>query len=186
LELYACAVFIIATVLNNVSKKKKGYATENAVSLYSKLVDCLCNRDAFDVQALSLQGNPVHSALVIVIVAIYTYNTAKTTFGPALLRPWRKREKADETFRYHTNRIYFSAYVNVSFLSALAAIVGGGPLHLAPIPPPVTNLRTSTLDRLLLSSAALSAYGGIGKVSAQWIGAVLDGRSQPCNGTSSA
>ena len=70
----------------------------------------------------------------------------------------------------NTNRIYFSAYVNVSFLSALAALVVAARFTSAN-PAAGTNYELDAIGSCFIGGA--SAYGGIGKVSGVVVGAVI-------------
>lgn len=166
-----CVVFIIATISGNISKKKKGYTTENAVSLYSRLV-IICGIIMLLMYKLSLyKGIPYILLWLILIVAIYTYITAKTTFGRHFYA-LGGNEKATKLSGINTNRIYFSAYVNVSFLSAFAALVVAARFTSAN-PAAGTNYELDAIGSCFIGGA--SAYGGIGKVSGAVIGAVLMG-----------
>ncbi len=166
-----CVVFIIATIAGNINKKKKGYATENAVSLYSRLV-VICAIIMVLMYKLSLyKGIPYILLWLILIVAIYTYITAKTTFGRHFYA-LGGNEKATKLSGINTNRIYFSAYVNVSFLSALAALVVAARFTSAN-PAAGTNYELDAIGSCFIGGA--SAYGGIGKVSGAVVGAVLMG-----------
>ena len=166
-----CAVFIVATIWTNLSKKRKGYAAEKPASLYSRIV-LLCAIVMLLMYKLSLyKGVPYILLWLIGIVAIYTYITAKTTFGRHFYA-LGGNEKATKLSGINTNRIYFSAYVNVSFLSALAALVVAARFTSAN-PAAGTNYELDAIGSCFIGGA--SAYGGIGKVSGVVVGAVLMG-----------
>ena len=166
-----CLVFIIATVMTNINKKRKGYNAENPVSLYSKIL-VICAIVMLLMYKLSLyKGVPYILLWLIGIVAIYTYITAKTTFGRHFYA-LGGNEKATKLSGINTNRIYFSAYVNVSFLSALAALVVAARFTSAN-PAAGTNYELDAIGSCFIGGA--SAYGGIGKVSGVVVGAVLMG-----------
>ena len=166
-----CAVFIVATIWTNLSKKRKGYAAEKPASLYSKIV-ILCGIVMLLMYKLSrYKGVPYILLWLIAIVAIYTYITAKTTFGRHFYA-LGGNEKATKLSGINTNRIYFSAYVNVSFLSALAALVVAARFTSAN-PAAGTNYELDAIGSCFIGGA--SAYGGIGKVSGVVVGAVLMG-----------
>ncbi len=166
-----CAVYIVATIWTNLNKKRKGYAAEKPASLYTKIV-LLCGVVMLLMYKLSLyKGVPYILLWLIGIVAIYTYITAKTTFGRHFYA-LGGNEKATKLSGINTNRIYFSAYVNVSFLSALAALVVADRFTSA-IPAAGTNYELDAIGSCFIGGA--SAYGGIGKVSGVVVGAVLMG-----------
>ena len=166
-----CLVFIIASVTTNLNKKRKGYTAEKPVSLYSKIL-VICAIVMLLMYKLSLyKGVPYILLWLIVIVAVYTYITAKTTFGRHFYA-LGGNEKATKLSGINTNRIYFSAYVNVSFLSALAALVVAARFTSAN-PAAGTNYELDAIGSCFIGGA--SAYGGIGKVSGVVVGAVLMG-----------
>lgn len=166
-----CFVYIITSIMTNISKKRKGYIAEKPFSLYSKIV-LICAIVMLLMYKLSLyKGIPYILLWLIVIVAIYTYITAKTTFGRHFYA-LGGNEKATKLSGINTNRIYFSAYVNVSFLSALAALVVAARFTSAN-PAAGTNYELDAIGSCFIGGA--SAYGGIGKVSGAVVGAVLMG-----------
>ncbi len=166
-----CAVYITATIWTNLSKKRKGYEAEKPASLYTKIV-LLCCIVMLLMYKLSLyKGVPYILLWLILIVAIYTYITAKTTFGRHFYA-LGGNEKATKLSGINTNNIYFSAYVNVSFLSALAALVVAARFTSAN-PAAGTNYELDAIGSCFIGGA--SAYGGIGKVSGVVVGAVLMG-----------
>jgi putative multiple sugar transport system permease protein len=166
-----CVVYVVLTIFGNINKKKKGYAVENRASLYTRLV-IICGVVMLLMYKLSLyKGIPYILLWLIGIVAIYTYITAKTTFGRHFYA-LGGNEKATKLSGINTNRIYFSAYVNVSFLSALAALVVAARFTSAN-PAAGTNYELDAIGSCFIGGA--SAYGGIGKVSGAVIGAVLMG-----------
>ena len=166
-----CAVYIIATIWTNINKKRKGYIAEKPSSLYTKIV-VISGIVMLLTYKLSLyKGLPYILLWLLVIVSIYTYITAKTTFGRHFYA-LGGNEKATKLSGINTNRIYFSAYVNVSFLAALAALVVSARFTSAN-PAAGVNYELDAIGSCFIGGA--SAYGGIGKVSGAVIGAVLMG-----------
>jgi len=166
-----CAIYIVATIWTNINKKRKGYVAEKPASLYSKII-LLCGIVMLLMYKLSLyKGVPYILLWLILIVAIYTYITAKTTFGRHFYA-LGGNEKATKLSGINTNNIYFSAYVNVSFLSAFAALVVAARFTSAN-PAAGTNYELDAIGSCFIGGA--SAYGGIGKVSGVVVGAVLMG-----------
>ena len=104
-------------------------------------------------------------------MAIYAYITARTTFGRHFYA-LGGNEKATKLSGINTNRIYFSAYVNVSFLSALAALVVAARFTSAN-PQAGQNYELDAIGACFIGGA--SAYGGTGTVSGVVVGAVLMG-----------
>ena len=166
-----CVIYIVATIWGNLNKKRKGYTAEKPASLYAKIV-MLCTIVMLLMYKLSLyKGIPYFLLWLIGIVAVYTFITAKTTLGRHF-DALGGNEKATKLSGINTNRIYFSAYVNVSFLSALAALVVAARFTSAN-PAAGTNYELDAIGSCFIGGA--SAYGGIGKVSGVVVGAVLMG-----------
>ena len=166
-----CVIYIVSTIWTNINKKRKGYAAEKPASLYTKIL-MLCAIVMLLMFKLSqYKGIPYILLWLIGIVAIYTYITAKTTFGRHFYA-LGGNEKATKLSGINTNRIYFSAYVNVSFLSALAALVVAARFTSAN-PAAGTNYELDAIGSCFIGGA--SAYGGIGKVSGVVVSAVLMG-----------
>lgn len=166
-----CLVYIVATIWTNMSKKRKGYTAEKPSALYTKIV-FISGIVMLLMYKLSLyKGLPYILLWLLAIVAIYTYITAKTTFGRHFYA-LGGNEKATKLSGINTNRIYFSAYVNVSFLAALAALVVSARFTSAN-PAAGNNYELDAIGSCFIGGA--SAYGGIGKVSGAVIGAVLMG-----------
>ncbi len=166
-----CAIFAVATIFGNINKKRKGYTVENRISMYAKLI-IICAIVMLLMYKLSLyKGIPYILLWLIGIVSIYAYITAKTTFGRHFYA-LGGNEKATKLSGINTNRIYFSAYVNVSFLSGLAALVVAARFTSAN-PAAGTNYELDAIGACFIGGA--SAYGGIGTVSGAVIGAVLMG-----------
>jgi putative multiple sugar transport system permease protein len=166
-----CVIYIVTSIWTNLNKKRKGYVAEKPASLYTKII-LLCGIVMLLMYKLSLyKGVPYILLWLIGIVAIYTYITAKTTFGRHFYA-LGGNEKATKLSGINTNRIYFMAYVNVSFLSALAALVVAARFTSAN-PAAGTNYELDAIGSCFIGGA--SAYGGIGKVSGVVVGAVLMG-----------
>lgn len=166
-----CIVLVVSTIWTNLNKKRKGYTAEKPGSLYTRIA-LLCAIVMLLMYKLSLyKGVPYILLWLIGIVAVYTYITAKTTFGRHFYA-LGGNEKATKLSGINTNRIYFSAYVNVSFLSALAALVVAARFTSAN-PAAGTNYELDAIGSCFIGGA--SAYGGIGKVSGVVVGAVLMG-----------
>ncbi len=166
-----CLAYIISTVLGNIHKKRKGYTTENIASMVFRLVLVSGIIMLLMYKLSQYKGLPYILLWLLGIVAIYTYITARTTFGRHFYA-LGGNEKATKLSGINTNRIYFAAYVNVSFLSALAALVVAARFTSAN-PQAGTNYELDAIGACFIGGA--SAYGGIGKVSGAVIGAILMG-----------
>ena len=167
----ACIAFILYTVLGDINKRKKGYKTEKMSSIVIRLVALCVVVMAVMWKLSQYKGVPFILLWLIGIVAIYAYITSKTTFGRHFYA-LGGNEKATKLSGINTNRIYFAAYVNMSFLSAFAALVVAARFTSAN-PAAGTNYELDAIGSCFIGGA--SAYGGIGKVSGVVVGAVLMG-----------
>lgn len=167
----ACAILIFSTIFSNISKKKKGYKTDKMLAICLKLAAISVVIMAVMIQLSRYKGVPFILLWLIVIVAVYAYITAKTTFGRHFYA-LGGNEKATKLSGINTNRIYFAAYVNMSFLSSLAALVVAARFTSAN-PAAGTSYEMDAIASCFIGGA--SAYGGVGKVSGAVIGAILMG-----------
>ncbi len=167
----ACIAFILYTVLGDINKRKKGYKTEKMSSIVIRLVALCVVVMAVMWKLSQYKGVPFILLWLIGIVAIYAYITSKTTFGRHFYA-LGGNEKATKLSGINTNRIYFAAYVNMSFLSAFAALVVAARFTSAN-PAAGTSYEMDAIGSCFIGGA--SAYGGVGKVSGAVIGAILMG-----------
>ncbi len=167
----ACAILIVSTIFNNINKKKKGYKTEKISVVCLKLAVISAVIIAVMLKLAKYKGIPFILFWLIGIVAIYAYITAKTTFGRHFYA-LGGNEKATKLSGINTNRIYFAAYVNMSFLSALAALVVAARFTSAN-PAAGQSYEMDAIASCFIGGA--SAYGGVGKVSGAVVGAILMG-----------
>ncbi len=167
----ACAVFIIASIIGNINKKKKGYKTENAFSMYARVGVISVAVMAVVYQLAHYKGIPYILLWLGVIITIYAYITSKTTFGRHFYA-LGGNEKATKLSGINTNNIYFAAYTNMGLLSAIAAMVVVARFTSAN-PQSGTSYEMDAIGACFIGGA--SAYGGVGKVSGAVIGAILMG-----------
>lgn len=166
-----CVLYIALQMSQRTSKARKGYDIEPMVNVALKMV-LICGVVLFFMYKLSLyKGIPVILIWVTAIVAIYTYITSKTTTGRYFYAVGGN-EKATKLSGINTNKVYFIAYVNMAFLSAVAALVVMARLNSAN-PTAGTNYEMDAIGSCFIGGA--SAYGGIGTTGGVVIGAILMG-----------
>ncbi len=165
------AFYIGSQVLSRVDMKKKGHQLESWVSLAVRLVIITAAIMALAASLAYHKGIPTILILLSVIVLIYAYFTSKTVPG-RYLYAMGGNEKAAKLSGVNTNRVLFFAYVNMAFLSAVAALVCVARFNSA-APTAGTNYEMDAIGSCYIGGA--SAYGGIGTVPGVVIGAIFMG-----------
>lgn len=169
--LLTCFAFILAQVKAYISKVKKGYKTGSKISLISRIV-VICAVIMTVAYALSkYKGFPSILILLAVIVLGYSYYTSRTVSGRYYYAVGGN-EKAAKLSGINTNKVYFRAYVNMSILSAVAALVCVARFNSA-APTAGQNYEMDAIGACFIGGA--SAYGGIGTVPGVVIGAIFMG-----------
>ncbi|MHB8128184.1 MAG: multiple monosaccharide ABC transporter permease [Mobilitalea sp.] len=166
-----CVIYIGAQVISRINKTRKGYELESIVSLVGNMIII-----SLVVMTLSLslayhKGIPTILILLAVIVMIYAYFTTKTVPG-RYLYAMGGNEKATKLSGINTNKVLFLAYVNMSFLSAVAALMCVARFNSA-APTAGMNYELDAIGACYIGGA--SAYGGTGTVGGVVIGAIFMG-----------
>ncbi len=167
----AIAIYVFAQLKSYMTKKKKGYEAGSFKGMIAKLVIISAVIAFVAYQLADNKGIPSVLIWVIVIVLIYGYITSNTTVGRHFYAVGGN-EKATKLSGINTNRVYFLAYLNMGFLSALAGMVTIARLTSAQ-PTYGQNYEMDAIASCFIGGA--SAYGGIGTVPGVIIGAVLMG-----------
>lgn len=167
----AALIYIASQALGRRNKKKKGYAVENTVNVIVKTVLITAVILAFTVRLAQHKGIPSVLIWVMIVVLVYSYITSNTTIGRYFYAVGGN-EKATKLSGINTNNVYFLAYLNMGFLSALAGMVTIARLTSAQ-PTYGQNYEMDAIASCFIGGA--SAYGGIGTVPGVIVGAVLMG-----------
>lgn len=166
-----CAIFIFMQIFGRISKKRKGYEVGSIASLIIKIIFI----SAIVIFLAYLLGNhkgiPVILILIAVVVIAYSYYTQNTVPG-RYLYALGGNEKAAKLSGINTNKVYFFAYTNMGFLSAVAALVCIARFNSAS-PTAGTNYEMDAIGSCFIGGA--SAYGGTGTVGGAIIGAIFMG-----------
>lgn len=171
LGLLTCIIYIVIQALGRINSSKKGYQPDN---LSSQIVKTAITCIVIMVMAYTLakhEGIPTILLILMVVVIVYAYYTNKTVPG-RYLYAMGGNEKAAKLSGINTNRVLFFSYVNMAFLSALAALVCVARFNSA-APTAGQNYEMDAIGSCYIGGA--SAYGGIGKVSGVVIGAIFMG-----------
>jgi putative multiple sugar transport system permease protein len=166
-----CIIYIITQVITRINRGKKGYQSESIVTLISKIVLISVIIMALFLSLANHKGLPVILILLAVVVLIYAYYTTKTVPG-RYLYAMGGNEKAAKLSGINTNKVLFLAYVNMSFLSAVAALMCVARFNSA-APTAGTSYELDAIGACFIGGT--SAYGGVGKVTGVVIGAIFMG-----------
>lgn len=166
-----CAIFVIANIISRINKVRKGYSTEPVMFMVAKLVIiCAVLMGVFYLLGM-YKGIPTVLILLAVIVFIYQYFTTKSVPGRHIYALGGNM-KATQLSGINTKRVMFGVYVNMAFLSAVAALVCIGRFNSA-APSAGTSYEMDAIGSCFIGGA--SAYGGVGTVGGAVIGAIFMG-----------
>ena len=166
-----CAFLIVSNMLSRRDKVKKGYSLEPMGVLASRIAIICALVLAITYALANYKGIPTILIILGVIVLAYAYYTSKTVPGRHLYA-LGGNEKAAKLSGINTNKVLFMAYVNMAFLSAVAALVCVARFNSA-APTAGTNYEMDAIASCFIGGA--SAYGGTGTVGGAVIGAIFMG-----------
>lgn len=166
-----CGIYVTAQLLGRKRKASKGYEKEKLSILVAKVIGVSIVIFAVAYELALYKGIPSILILLAVIVLAYAYYTSKTVPGRHFYAVGGN-EKAARLSGIHTNKVLFIAYVNMAFLSAVAAMVCVARFNSA-APTAGQNYELDAIGACYIGGA--SAYGGIGTVPGVVIGAIFMG-----------
>ena len=167
----ATALFVFLQFSGRISKIKKHYEVEKAVFFWVKTIIISAVILAFTFRLSQHKGIPTVLIWVLIVVLVYGFITSNTKTGRYFYAVGGN-EKATKLSGISTNKVYFLAYTNMGFLSALAGMVTIARLTSAQ-PTYGQNYEMDAIGSCFIGGA--SAYGGIGTVPGVIVGAVLMG-----------
>lgn len=167
----AVVIYILLQIKGRTERSKKGYEVGKFVPFIAKIILISVVVIAFSYRLAQYKGIPSVLIWVFVIVLVYGYITSNTTFGRYFYAVGGN-EKATKLSGINTDKVYFGAYLNMGFLSAIAAMVTIARMTSAQ-PTYGQNYEMDAIGSCFIGGA--SAYGGIGTVPGVIIGAVLMG-----------
>lgn len=167
----ACVLFIMIQLKNRITKVRKGYEAEKLGSVIIKTVLICAVILAFTIRLSQYRGIPTALVWVLIVIVIYAYITSNTTVGRYFYAVGGN-EKATKLSGINTNKVYFLAYLNMGFLSALAGMLTIARMTSAQ-PTYGTNYEMDAIGSCFIGGA--SAYGGTGTIPGVIVGAVLMG-----------
>ena len=166
-----CAIYIVISIFSRMDKIKKGYAVEAMSLLIGKMIVICLAVLAIAYSLGKYKGIPAVLIILAVIVFIYAYYTSKTVPGRHLYA-LGGNEKAAKLSGINTDKVLFTTYVNMAFLSAVAALMCVARFNSA-APTAGTNYELDAIGSCFIGGA--SAYGGTGTVGGAVIGAIFMG-----------
>lgn len=169
--LVSCLIYISLQVIGRRNNKKKGYQLEPLPSHIAKTAVISLVIMLLAYTLAKHEGIPTILILLVLVVMVYSYVTNKTVPG-RYLYAMGGNEKAAKLSGVNTNKVLFFSYVNMAFLSALAALVCVARFNSA-APTAGQSYEMDAIGSCFIGGA--SAYGGIGKVSGVVIGAIFMG-----------
>ena len=165
------ALYVVLELRKRLTRIKKEYEVESAVSFWVKTVLIAAVIFAFSFRLAQHKGIPTVLIWVFLVILIYGYITSNTTVGRSFYAVGGN-EKATKLSGINTNKVYFLAYTNMGLLAALAGMVTIARLTSAQ-PTYGQNYEMDAIGSCFIGGA--SAYGGIGTVPGVIVGAVLMG-----------
>ena len=167
----AAAVFVFMQARTRRQRVAKNYEVEGFAGFAIKTGFITLVILAFAYRLSQHKGIPSVLIWVMLVVLIYGYITSNTKTGRYFYAVGGN-EKATKLSGINTNKVYFLAYTNMGFLSALAGMVTIARLTSAQ-PTYGQNYEMDAIGSCFIGGA--SAYGGIGTVPGVIVGAVLMG-----------
>ena len=169
--LAAIVIFVGATLVSRLSRKKKGYNVEKFVPYIIKTVAIAVVIGFFTLKLSQFKGLPTVLIWIGLVVGTYSYITSKTTIGRHFYAVGGN-EKAAKLSGINTNRVYFLAYTSMGMLASLSAMLVIARMASA-TPQAGESYEMDAIGSCFIGGA--SAYGGIGTVPGVIIGALLMG-----------
>lgn len=167
----AAAIYILLQVKGRVSRLKKGYEVDPLSGMLIKTVLISAVILVFAYKLSRYKGIPSALLWVLVVVLVYGYITSNTTTGRYFYAVGGN-EKATKLSGINTDKVYFIAYLNMGFLSALAGMLTIARMTSAQ-PTYGQNYEMDAIGSCFIGGA--SAYGGVGTVPGVIVGAILMG-----------
>ena len=165
------AIFIVLQIVNRIKRKKKGYSLENIAATIVRTILISAAIIWLFWTLSKYRGIPTILITLGIVLLVYHFITSKTVMGRHLYAVGGN-EKAAKLSGINTNRILFLAYVNMSFLAAVAGIAFSARLNGAS-PQAGQSFELDAIGSCYIGGA--SAYGGVGTVMGALIGALIMG-----------
>lgn len=166
-----CVGYVAYAIWDRISKSKKNYAVADPAAFIFTTVAVVAALFFSGYLLSNNRGIPVILILLVVIIAVYSFYANRTVSGRRLYA-LGGNEKAARLSGVNTDRMLFLTYVNMGFLSAVAALVCVARFNSA-APTAGNGYELDAIGACFIGGA--SAYGGVGTVAGAVIGAVFMG-----------
>ena len=167
----ACIILFATQLKDRATKIKKGYEADSLTSVLVRCVIISAVIILFTFKLAQNKGIPFSLVWVAVIALIYNFITSKTTLGRYFYVTGGNME-ATRLSGIDTRKVLFSAYLNMQFLTVIAAWITMARLTAAN-PTAGTNFELDAISGCIVGG--VSAYGGSGSVFGMIVGATLIG-----------
>ena len=164
-------VYVILQIYNRINRKKKGYDLESVTATVIRTGIIVAVVLWLFYMLSKYRGIPTIMITLALVLLVYSFITGKTVMGRHLYAIGGN-EKAARLSGINTNRMLFLAYVNMSFLAAVAGIAFSARLNGAS-PQAGQSFEMDAISSCYIGGA--SAYGGVGTVGGVLIGALITG-----------
>ena len=165
------ALYVLITMKNRVSRKKKGYETGSLTGDLVRVIVIGALIIWLFYKLANFRGISAALIWIAFILLVYSYITSKTTIGRYLYAVGGN-EKATRLSGVNTKKIYFFAYANMGLLAGLAGILTIARAASAQ-PTYGQGYEMDAIAACFIGGA--SAYGGVGSVIGMVVGATLMG-----------
>ena len=167
----ATAIFVLNEFRSRISATRKGYETTSVAGFVAKIVLISAVILFLSYKLAGYKGIPTSLIWIVVVVLAYHYFTTRTTMGRYLYAVGGN-EKATQLSGINTKKVYFFAYTNMGFLTAVAGILTVARYTNAQ-PTYGMYFEMDAIGACFIGGA--SAYGGTGSVFGAIVGALLMG-----------
>ena len=164
-------IYVILQIRNRLNRKKKGYELESMAATVIRSAIIVAVVLWLFYMLSKYRGIPTVMITLALVLLVYSFITSKTVMGRHLYAIGGN-EKAARLSGINTNKMLFLAYVNMSFLAAVAGIAFSARLNGAS-PQAGQSFELDAIGSCYIGGA--SAYGGVGTVGGALIGALIMG-----------
>jgi len=156
---------------NRIRRQRNGIAQDSGLFFWLKNAVMAIIVLGLGYLLSSYRGLPNVLMIMVVLIALYTFVTLRTTIGRRIYA-LGGNEKAAKLSGIKTERLTFLTFVNMGVLSALAGLIFAARLNTA-TPKAGTSFELDVIAACFIGGA--SASGGVGRVTGAVIGAFVMG-----------
>lgn len=166
-----CLVYVFNEIHTRNVKLKKGYEADSMSAVVARCIILTVVIMLYTYKLAQHNGIPMNLVWVMIVVLIYNFITSKTTIGRYFYTIGGNVE-ATRLSGIDTKKIYFLAYLNMQFLTVIAAWMTLA-RQTSAAGTNGTNFELDAISACVVGG--VSAYGGSGSVFGMVVGATLIG-----------